>query len=426
MVNKFLGKIDKTSFSKLVVSFALILSLFQPLAVLACGISLISLGDSWVYGNDSAEQSFINFENGVEKLLISRSFENGSSSAVWVIPVPASPNSIEVDVLSEIPQFEGYNVEDRALENLADIRDSILSTQVYPAIFAMALNNNAQESPGYSRTIPGASGGINQVVVYQHLEKEGMVAEVLSAASSDSLYDYLIEKGLKVEKNSIAVLEDYIGKDFSFVASWISPSAAGTSTRGLMMTFPSESIFYPLKPGSVYEGGGLPETVTVVGHVSPQLYEDIKETTAVNYFYSEAGLSVENFFTSEKSFGFTKIAVNAEPKKLTQDLAISQSAPLSILNAQLINLYTSAYGFGLFLIISWISTYLAGHLILALGANRPKLFRLGVANNLTIVGTIIGSRILLKEHRVKFVVSFSTIFVVVTWIVWFLLSSLYR
>jgi len=39
------------------------------------------------------------------------------------------------------------------------------------------------------------------------------------------LYQYLHNKGLNIQSGSISVLDDYIGKNFSFIASWITPTA---------------------------------------------------------------------------------------------------------------------------------------------------------------------------------------------------------
>src|SRR5438876_376247 len=120
------------------------------------------------------------------------------------------------------------------------------------------------------------------------------------------------------------------------------------------MDFPSKNIFYPLHPGSVYPGNGLPETITVVGHVSPKLYADIKDQTAVDYFYSLSGSSLNGFFTTDTGFGFTKIVVNVKPPKLTQDLYISAVTPVKIMNAQLINLHPFVYGLILLIILSFL------------------------------------------------------------------------
>jgi hypothetical protein len=72
------NKYMKKPFRFSLASFVLALLLLQPLALFACGMSMISSESGWAFGNDSAEQSFINFENGEEKLIISRNFANGS------------------------------------------------------------------------------------------------------------------------------------------------------------------------------------------------------------------------------------------------------------------------------------------------------------------------------------------------------------
>ena len=231
MVNNF-SKNLSTQFNKssLIIS-VLMLSLLLVLPVSACGCGvLITSSDNgaWTYGNDSLEQSFINFENGTEKLIISLDLKNTSRDAVLVIPIPADPASVKADILSETPRFYGYDVSKRAQENLSHIRDSLLATQIYP-IVPIILNsflfNQKFMSEGMStQSLDGVSKGIQQdIIVYQHLEKNGMVAEVLSAVNSDALYQYLTQKGLKVEKDSILIFRDYINKSFSFVVSWINP-----------------------------------------------------------------------------------------------------------------------------------------------------------------------------------------------------------
>lgn len=403
-----------------------------PASACGCGLLVVSSDNGWSYGDDSVEQSFINFENGTEKLIISLNIKNRSHDAVLIIPIPAAPNSVKADVLSETPKFYGYNVSDRARKNLSIIRDVLLYTQLYPIVplvLSSTSRNEIASSESNNLTLGGAlDAAIDQgVTVYQHLEKEGMIAEVLSASNSDSLYGYLTQKGLKVEKDSIPIFRDYIHKDFSFVVSWISPSTSDVSAKGLLMTFPTEKIYYPLKPGSVYSGRGMQKTVTVVGYVSPTLYSsDIKNSTKVDYFYSSDDLSFKDFFSSDGGFGFTRIILNAEPQKYSQDLYISESAPIKILNAHLINLHPFVYGLILLIIISFVATYLSSRLILSSQLQTPTgIIGLGILNCFTILGSIVGSRIFLQEKRSKFVITFSLIFVAIVMLIWFLSSLLY-
>lgn len=236
----------------------------------------------------------------------------------------------------------------------------------------------------------------------------------------------LLKKGLQVEKDSISVFRDYINKDFSFVVSWINPLGINSSARGILMTFPTEKIFYPLKPGSAYAGHGMTKTITIVGHVSPKLFSDIKDSTEVKYFYSEGNTKLAGFFISKiNGFGFTKVVINAEPQKLTQDLYISSNAPLRIINAQFINLHTFSYGVILLIIISFVSTYLIIRLLFSSSLIKPNFIDLSIASCLTIIGTIIGSRVFLKEKRFKFVALFSATFILITSSIFYLIATLY-
>lgn len=432
----FNKKIQKR-FAKFFLSGSILVSLiFLSFSVSACGCGLmISQSDSgWTYGDDSVEQSFINFENGTEKLIIGLNLKKRSKDAVLVIPIPADPRAIKADVLSEIPRFSGYNISERARENLSDIRDALLSTQIYPIIpiflknFIMGSGVGGAADDAMLTNVLGVPTSKGQdIVVYQHLEKEGMVAEVLSAATSDALYEYLTRKGLKVEKDSIPIFRDYIKKEFSFVVSWIGASAAAQSAKGLQMNFPAREIYYPLKPGSVYSGQGMDKVITVAGYVSPKLYPDIESATKVDYFFSDAKPSFKNFYTADKKFGYTRIVVKAAPKKLTQDLYISNKEPLKITSAQLINLHPFVLGLILLIIISFFSTFLAARIILFRSPQTTiNVIGLSIVNCFTLIGTIIGSRVFLKEKRFKFIASFSLIFVVFALVVPFIISLLYK
>ncbi|MCC2630816.1 MAG: hypothetical protein K0S38_625 [Candidatus Paceibacter sp.] len=414
---------------KSVVGFVGALVFFQPLLLLACGVSIINSNNGFDYGNDSAEQSFINYENGTEKLIISRDFTNGSKDTVWVIPIPSDPQQVNVDVIADIPQFTGSDVEQEAAENMITIRDGMIATQIYPVLglFVLSPTFDTSRSAGPSKgaRIPQFGGGSNSdVTVFSTIEKEGMIAEVLSAKNSDALYTYLTEKGLNVEKNSISILQDYIGKDFSFVASWISPSAKAGARKGLVMTFPTDKIFYPLKPGSVYPGEGLPETITVIGHVSPKIYTDIKAATEVHYYETWGGIFSKDFYTSDRPVPYTKIVISASPKALTQDLYISPTAPLRISHATFINHNPLLYGIIVYLITVILTTYFTVKL-LSLKISKSQFIDLTVLNTLTIIGTIVGSRRSLKEKKWKYVLTFTVLFVILTLAFWAVMNYIY-
>ena len=411
--------------------FVLSLFFIQTVFVYACGMSMISTSSSgWTYGNDSAERSYINYENGIEHLIISRTFENGSADAVWVIPVPASPTAINVDVLGEDPNFFGYDVLAKTKEELKSIKEGLLATQIYPLVpiilSSLVDGKSVDGSSGVSlsKGVPQGSRGISGVDVYNHIEKNGMTAEVLSATKSDALYAYLNEKGLNVAKNSLPILQDYIGKDFSFVATWVSSSTEKVQAKGVLINFPTNRIFYPLKPESGTPGEGLPETITVVGHVTPELYAGIKNSTYVDYFHSYNSPKLAGFFSSDHDFNYTKIVINTAPKNLTEDLYISPTAPAKVIFANSFSQNTFAYSLLLLFIVSLISSYLASVLLLT-EKRFSTVVKMTIAGCFTLIGTIIGSRIFLTEKKWKFVFAHSVIFVALTLVLLSVLSNIY-
>jgi len=102
------------------------------------------------------------------------------------------------------------------------------------------------------------------VVVYEHLDKEGMSSELITAKTANGIYDYFNKKGLKIQKDMIPALDAYIGKDYSFVVSWINNAtdaiAAGNNIQDLENTSDG-AIMMPDQPlTDDGEGNGSSET----------------------------------------------------------------------------------------------------------------------------------------------------------------------
>ena len=415
--------------SSLIIILSVALFSFSSAYACGCGV-LITSSDkgSWAYGEDSTEKSFINLDKGVEKLIISLDIKNTSKDSVLVIPVPAQPATVTADILGDVPHISGYDVETVARGNITHIRDALLVTQIYPAVplfLSETMRSIGEQESGafqLGTNSPIGSG----ITAYQHLEKNGMIAEVLGASSSDALYSYLTGKGLKVDKDSIPIFRDYINDNFSFIVSWINPSNVDASARGILASFPATEMFYPLKPGSAYSGLGATKTITVIGHVSPKIYSDIKDYTFVNYLYSDEGSSFKDFFTSEDGFAFTKITIFAKPSALTQDLYISNATPLRIYNAQFINLYPVTYGIILLLIISALSVCIAAGILYRNKLTWTKLLGLFIASCLTLIGTMVGAKLCLDDKKIKYVLLHSILFTAITLSVWYTIFATLR
>src|SRR3989338_4681592 len=99
-------------------TFALLFLLFLGSSALADG--MIVDRQSRLYMQDS-QQAFINYENGVENLFIMVNLRDAIASGeenVWIFPVPAKPESIEINNLKGFPALYGTEIKQQAIENV--------------------------------------------------------------------------------------------------------------------------------------------------------------------------------------------------------------------------------------------------------------------------------------------------------------------
>ncbi|MBU1783038.1 hypothetical protein KKA77_00425 [Patescibacteria group bacterium] len=222
----------KKSLSFITLSLIAFLAVFSfiPKSVLADGMMIKPdpYSDRWDYSGENNQQAFINYDNGLQKMIISVGLEGeNSKGVVWLFPVPSDPNKVAIDVVKSLPQLSGEEISKKAKSNLDDTTKFLQMTQIYTipfVLFSQTLSTGGTK--GFDNAL-GAPQGISMgtepdVVVYEHLKKEGIASEIITAKTANGLYDYLKSKGLKIDNGSIPVLNNYIGKEYSFIASWIS------------------------------------------------------------------------------------------------------------------------------------------------------------------------------------------------------------
>jgi len=124
------------------------------------------------------------------------------------------------------------------------------------------------------------------VTVYEHFEKEGIVAEVIGAENADAIYNYLNNKNITVNKGTIPLVDKYIGKNYSFVVSWIEKSNTTLRSPSISINFPTDEIYYPLKLTSIYGEKKIPIVIYVAGWAKPKTYSGIKPFVKTEYFES--------------------------------------------------------------------------------------------------------------------------------------------
>lgn len=404
--------------------FAIVLLFFLFISgAFADGFIHIYDRDMWSLFNEEQQFCAINYKDGLQNMILTvdTGQELTGEKAVWIFPVPAKPDKTVINIVKGFPQLLGYDVEERADKSVSEIFTTMRLTQIYtfPLWFTTKMSGEAGE----------AFGG---VTVYESIEKMGLTTELVSAVDGSSLTNYVTSKGLTLPETSKSILDEYVGQEYSFVISWISDvdkfkQEQGKIERGyrgmwtgnaigVFITFPTEKIYYPLKPTSVYGSKRVPAVIYVLDYVEPELYDGIKTDTEINYFFENrlsapeelrdffAGYEKEPFtyYTRDgqkqgftvKDIKYTKIKVNPPSKYLTQDLWMEVSTPLKVKTADFANRFGLLYGLIFFILCSCLASLFSGMIIFR---DRPiskiKFALFGLWNFLTLIGFSIAAYI---------------------------------
>ena len=374
---------------------------------------MIHIYDKDMWGLFTEEQQFcaINYKDGYQNMILTvdTGEELRGEKAVWIFPVPAKPEKTVINLIKGFPNLFGYDVERRVDSSISDAFTMMRATQVYSS--PLLLFRNVYMSASKSL---GNAEGIDGVTVYESIEKMGLTTELISAKDGSSLTNYLTNKGLTLESSSKAILDEYVGQEYSFVVSWISDvekfkQEQGNQTHsdggmrrgnsiGVFITFPTDKLYFPLKQTSVYGSNRVPAVIYVMDYVTPNLYDEIKADSQVNYFFQKSYRPQEelkDFFNNQetiKDLKYTKIKINPPSKYLTQDLWMDISAPAKIQMADTINRHWFYPALIIFLIASCLASLISGWVIFR--KDSPFLFKfslMGFWNLLTFVGFSIAS-----------------------------------
>ncbi|MBN1263061.1 MAG: hypothetical protein JW991_01765 [Candidatus Pacebacteria bacterium] len=485
--------------------------------------------DRWDFLSETSQQAFINYEDGLEKMIIGVGLEKSDVAAVWIFPIPAEPEKTSIDVVRNFPDFKGEDIFEKAKINLKDIGNSLRETQVYyPLVHALIMPSKSLNPWGLDLGLNNPFGSLSaetepDVIIHEQLDKAGLTTQIITAKTAVGLYDYLKEKGLAIESGAIPVLNYYIGKEFSFVVSWINPKepeidislaeikkdvrsnffgrnqfgnqypkyqklvseikekyfsgvfdyikknnlelissqneafeelANGifdnkeilielypskktkqSGHRGVLVTFPTAKIYFPLLPTSVYESQTIPVTIRVLGYVSPEIPSKIKSYTNTAYYFAKNPLfneELKNFYEPSDYIKYTKIKINAPSRYFTDDLWIGRQTPIKTHFAFLASENPVVIFLILLVLISFTTGALIGPLIFKTKfLNAGKYGLLALANCFSLLG-LTAVMILInpksgknfsKEKKLWFVFLFSISFLFFSWLVIKLITS---
>ncbi len=276
--------------SKFVYLALVMIFIISPLSAIADGgvIRPLPNGD-WTWADEKSQQAFINYENGIEKMIIAADIDEGNSDIAWIVPVPSNSNNIKLDISQELPVFVGDEVMSKAKINFDESLKNSYAAGLLGQVWTLPFSIMMFVSLGGSGSGGGSSNLIsdNPISIDYHIEKSGMIAEVITAKNKQSVYDYLSQKGLNIKQGSISELDYYIEKNYSFVVSWIATKenyVKNKGERGIFISFPTKKIYYPLILTSVYGEAKIPVVVRVLDYVKPEIFPEIKPYTDTSYF----------------------------------------------------------------------------------------------------------------------------------------------
>lgn len=437
----------KKIFQKLFLSLMILSSVIFPVNYIAAdGMMIRPDDDDWTYYSEKAQDAIISYENGRQTMILSVGTEILQSDLVWIFPVPAKPEDVTIDnSLKKSPNFYGEDIMKTAEKNVNDMEFAYAINEVLPLIATPLILLTVPPTISDLVMSPNMVGGYGMAdyktdttTIFEHIENNGMVSELITTTSTNALQKYFDDKNLEISADQLNSIKSYIGKDFSFVVSWISDNSFLpesiqipisntfnkitspldlTTYRGLMVSFPTDKIFFPLIPTSVYESKVIPASVRIIGFVSPETFKNIESYTEVNYYKARGVNNLPDGFSKQltedsENFNYTLVKVNAPSKLLTEDLYFNNFVPLNVFLGKII-VDIPIVIFIITLIWNSMLASALSALLIFKEARSKKVFKfalLGLTNLFTFFGLIIVTLIIkTKEIKAEDVPLFDTL-----------------
>lgn len=404
--------------------------------------------DTVSYVPEDSQFGVIDYRNGIEKLFISVGFPwQESEKMAWIFPIPSDPDRVQADIVDGYISFSGTDIVEEAREAISDSAEdfcvsyalSVAMPWFLPMIMMdMTTGLVGGTTLGGSREFGGGNG--NGVTVHSHSEAGGLVLELISATAGEGVYTYLADKGLDLAEGTVPQFDHYVREDFSFIVTWVEDSGLTLHQPGVLVRFPTERMYYPLKLTSVYGDHVVPMNVIVVDHVWPQVYWDIMSYTRVRFhdgsvyggrdtheLWTPEGARMSEFVASIRDswdWEFTAIEIEAPSRVLSQDLWIDVGVPPKLAYAQAVGpLFGEVrilFFLLVFLVLSPFVGMAAGALVFGRGKEHMgRSATFGLWNLLGILGLLIWaffpaiSNPYSAKQRLSFVVVFSIVFLAV-------------
>ena len=405
-------------------SIFVFISLIQP--VLADGCIMVPRLKEWQLHEEERQLAAIHLENGKQNMILAIDVgEIKEEQAVWIFPVPAKPDSVELDIVNGFPEYYGTNLEEEKNDAVSQMFFFLFASQPYswPVLILSSFMGSmvAGDIRGADLGMASLGNESKGVIVHEHIEKHGLTSELITAENGDAFYGYLYSKDLKLPMFVENTFNEYVGKEYSFVVSWISDANEITKKQvqeedyyddyyyydqpvryplGIFVSFPTEKMYFPLKPSSVYGEKSIPVLLYVSGYVTPEIPSNLEYYASIEYFVDhyyvpidDEESSVKDFFNGKDSFDefkYTKIKIESKAENFSEDLWINSAVPEKAKFFESIIDNVWFYTLILFILLSCIASLISAKIVFK--EDKPDLIKFalfGLTNFFTLYGFVL-------------------------------------
>jgi len=347
---------------------------------------------------EKAQYAYIHHREGRERMVISISLNlKDDDEALWIFPVKGRPDTVKADLIDRCPDLLG---KDPVFGAKGKIAGSILlhmCSQLYPV-------------PFFSLILPGFLGNLPETG--ESGSKWGLSYYVLSADSPQTLAEFLHSKtGKTINQAELNPFKPYMTEDYSLVIITIDSKKSllkefpdledafrsmDSRMPFLYVDFPSDKVFYPMKPTASYGELEIPVKLFIIGYYAfPQdsVYNELP-SVRIRHFYDKYPDKENTAFykglNQEKGVTYTRITIKEKASEYIKgDITLEKAeTPFSYRYAVYINKLMDGPFAGVFVVVSFLFlSYLAAGIAakLKLGKFHPYAF-IGFTNVLTLYG----------------------------------------
>lgn len=420
---------DTQNTTKVIMCCLFLLVITFPIMGFSDGVLYKSTKDSPYLAmvNETSQVAYINYLDGIQHMIISvvADIEPGKErdikDMVWIFPIPAKPEDIGIDVIKDFKMFHrGIYVEAKVKKDWLYWVCLTLSSQIFPAplgIMYMSLFGTRGDESGLSGILPDGS-----ITEYMSVNKMGLSTKVITAKDGNALYNYIKERGADIPESAKGTFQAYIGKDYSFVISWVENldeyiknlgninKKTGYFDHALQVyaKFKTDEIYYPMLLTSLYGE----KIISVSLYFAEPVIFSSGDNGKIDYFYLKNKHKVPSehisFYGGKEYYGNCVYSrynrINDFAGNMRNDLWFKIGKPENLDR----NVFFIRYFWILFILCyilcSAISSFLAGHIVFVKERklSNKELFGLGLFNCLTLIGLVLaGNRMFKKKIPIE-------------------------